>query len=72
MKLLTQNEVDLMASLKYRMQRTDHAGRVALIRDERYVKVILKLIEWGFPIDQGEIVPPAASQEACILTDAKA
>ena len=63
MKLLNQNEKDLLASLKYRMMRTDHAGRVALIRDERFVNVILKLIEWGFPIDQGEKVPPAASQE---------
>ena len=63
MKFLNQNETDLLASLKYRMMRTDHAGRVALIRDERFVNVILKLIEWGFPIDRGEIVSPAASQE---------
>jgi len=57
MKLLNQNEVDLLADLKFRMQRADHAGRVALIRDERFVGIILKLIEWGFPIDQGEKVP---------------
>ena len=56
MKLLNQNEVDLLASLKYRMDRTDKAGKVALIRDERFVNVILKLIEWGFPIDHGEKV----------------
>ena len=56
MKLLNQNEVDLLASLKYRMDRTDKAGKVALIRDERFVNVILKLIEWGFPIDQEEKV----------------
>ena len=66
MKFLNQNETDLLASLKYRMMRTDHAGRVALIRDERFVNVILKLIEWGFPIDHEEIVPPATSQEAAI------
>ena len=72
MKLLNQNETDLLASLKYRMMRTDHAGRVALIRDERFVNVILKLIEWGFPIeDMGktEKVSSAASDEA---VDAKA
>ena len=67
MKLLNQNETDLLASLKYRMMRTDHAGRVALIRDERFVNVILKLIECGFPIeDMGktEKVSSAASAEA--------
>ena len=68
MKLLNQNETDLMADLKFRMKRTDYAGRVALIRDERFVNVILKLIEWSFPIDQGEKVPPAASQEVGGLT----
>ena len=67
MKLLTKNETDLMADLKFRMKKTDHAGRVALIRDERFVNVILKLIEWGFPIeDMGktEKVSSAASAEA--------
>jgi len=69
MKLLNQNETDLMADLKFRMKRTDHAGRVALIRDERYVNIILKLIEWSFPIDQGEKVSQNRSDEA---VDAKA
>ena len=55
-KLLNQNETDLMADLKFRMKRTDYAGRVALIREQRYVNIILKLIEWSFPIDQEEKV----------------